>query len=80
MKTTISLRVPQNVIEQLGLLAEATGKSRNFLAVQAMQDFIEREAWQVREIQEAIKEADSGDFATEEEVRAVKVKWSGDAD
>jgi predicted transcriptional regulator len=80
MNTTLSLRVPQSVIEQLGLLAQATGKSRNFLAVQAMQDFIEREAWQVREIQEAIKEADAGDFAADEEVRAIKAKWSRNAD
>lgn len=79
MKTTLSLRVPHNVIEQLGLLAKATGKSRNFLAVQAMQDFIEHEAWQVRELQEAIKEADAGDFATDEEVRAIRDKWSRNA-
>lgn len=80
MNTTLSLRVPQNMIEQLGLLADATGKSRNFLAVQAMKDFIEREAWQVAEIQEAIKEADAGDFATDEEVRTIKAKWSSHAD
>lgn len=72
---TLSLRVPQAVIEQLGLLADATGKSRNFIAVQAMQDFIEREAWQVAEIQQAIKEADAGDFATDEEVQAIFKKW-----
>ncbi len=79
MNTTLSLRVPQSVVDQLGLLADATGKSRNFLAVQAMQDFIEREAWQVAEIQQAIKEADAGDFATDEEVRAVKAKWGRNA-
>ncbi|MCL1939639.1 MAG: hypothetical protein FWG04_03130 [Desulfovibrionaceae bacterium] len=79
MNMTLSLRVPQNVLEQLGLLADATGKSRNFLAVQAMQDFIEREAWQVAEIQQAIKEADAGDFATDEEVQAIKAKWSSNA-
>ena len=72
---TLSLRVPQTIVEQLGLLADATGKSRNFIAVQAMRDFIEREAWQVAEIQQAIKEADAGDFATDEEVEAVFNKW-----
>ena len=75
MNTTLSLRIPQKTVEQLGKLAEATGKSRNFLAVQAMQDFIEREAWQVAEIMEAIKEADAGDFASDEEVMALDVKW-----
>jgi predicted transcriptional regulator len=79
MSATLSLRVPQNVLEQLEMLAKATGKSRNFIALQAMQDFIEREAWQVREIQEAIKEAEAGDFATDEEVRAIKSKWSSNA-
>lgn len=76
---TLSLRVPQNVLEQLGLLAEATGRSRNFLAVQAMQDFIDREAWQVAEIKQALIEADAGDFATDEEVAAMDAKWGYNA-
>ena len=80
MNTTLSLRVPKHVIDQLGLLADATGKSRNFIAVQAMRDFIEREAWQVREIQQAVQEADAGDFATDEEVQAIKAKWTANAD
>lgn len=76
---TLSFRVPQNVVEQLGQLAEATGRSRNFLAVQAMQDFIDREAWQIAEIKQALIEADAGDFATDEEVAALKAKWSSNA-
>ncbi|MDL2307302.1 CopG family ribbon-helix-helix protein [Desulfovibrio sp. OttesenSCG-928-C06] len=75
MNSTLSLRIPTETLEQLGLLAEATGKSRNFIAVQAMKDFIEREAWQVAEIQQALKEADAGEFAADEEVQAVFDKW-----
>ena len=74
MNTTLSLRIPKKTVEQLGQLAEATGKSRNFIAVQAMQDFIEREAWQVAEIMEAIKEADAGDFASDEDVAVLDAK------
>ena len=80
MSATLSLRVPQETIEQLGQLAEATGKSRNFIAVQAMKDFIRREAWQVAEIQQAIKEADAGLFATDEDMQALDVKWGFNAD
>lgn len=76
MNTVLSLRVPQETIDKLGQLAKATGKSRNFLAVQAMQDFIEREAWQVEEIQVAIQQADAGNFATDEEVSTFFNKWS----
>ena len=75
MNTVLSLRVPQETIDKLGQLAKATGKSRNFLAVQAMQDFIEREAWQVEEIQVAIQHADAGNFATDEEISTFFNKW-----
>jgi predicted transcriptional regulator len=75
MNTTLSLRVPKEIITQLGQLAEATGKSRNFIAIQAMQDFIAREAWQVAEIRKGLLEADAGDFATDEEIAALDVTW-----
>ena len=75
MNATLSLRIPTETLEQLGQLAEATGKSRNFIAVQAMQDFIEREAWQVAEIMQALKEADAGDFASDKEIAALDAKW-----
>jgi len=75
MSTTLSLRIPEETLEQLGQLAEATGKSRNFLAGKALQDFIAREAWQVAEIQQALKEADAGDFASDKEMAALDAKW-----
>jgi predicted transcriptional regulator len=33
--------------------------------------------WQISEIQEGLREADTGDFATDEEVSAVFSKWTG---
>ena len=75
MHSTLSLRVPRDTLEQLGQLAKATGKSRNFLAVQAMQDFIAREAWQVAHIQQAIQAADAGDFASDAAMAALDAKW-----
>jgi predicted transcriptional regulator len=80
MSTTLSLRVPKETMEQLGQLAAATGKSRNFIAVQAMQDFIAREAWQVAEILQAMREAEAGDFASDEEIAVLDAKWSYRAD
>ena len=37
---------------------------------------LELTQWQISEIRAALDEADAGDFATEEEVEAVKKKWS----
>ena len=73
--TSMSMRLPTELSNQLGALAEATGRTKSFLAVQAIQDFVEREAWQVAEIKKALEEADAGDFATDEEVAALDAKW-----
>ena len=64
--TSMSMRLPDELAIQLGALAEATGRTKSFLAVQAIQDFVEREAWQVAEIKQALLEAEAGDFAADE--------------
>lgn len=79
MQTSMSLRLPEELAVQLGELARATGRTKSFLVVQALQDFVEREAWQVAEIKQAIREADAGDFATDEEMQALDEKWSSRA-
>ena len=73
--TSMSMRLPTALADQLGALAEATGRTKSFLAVQAIQDFVEREAWQVAEIKKGLAEADAGDFATDEETTALDAKW-----
>ena len=74
--TSMSMRLPEELVAQLGALAEATGRTKSFLITQAIQDFVEREAWQVAEIEQALREADAGDFATEEEMTALDAKWN----
>ena len=80
MTTTVSLRIPSDLVQRLAMLAEATGRSRTFIAVQAMRDFVEREEWQIAGIQQALKEADAGEFATDEEMAALDAKWGYNAD
>ena len=73
--TSMSMRLPAELANRLGALAEATGRTKSFLAVQAIQDFVEREAWQVAEIKKGLAEADAGDFASDEENAALDAKW-----
>lgn len=75
MQTSMSMRLSTELAMQLGRLAEATGRTKSFLAVQALQEFVERESWQVAEIKKALNEADAGDFATDEEMAAIDAKW-----
>jgi predicted transcriptional regulator len=71
----ISMRLPDDLTNQLDVLATATGRTKSFLAGQAIRDFIERESWQIAEITQAITEADNGEFASEEEINIISAKW-----
>ncbi|NWB90073.1 MULTISPECIES: CopG family ribbon-helix-helix protein [Pseudomonas] len=77
--SVMSLRLPDEMADTLASLAKATGRSKSFLAIDALRDYLAREAWQIAEIQRAIEEADAGDFATDEEVEATFRKWGADA-
>ena len=78
METSIlTLRIPQEIKDQLGKLSEATHRSQSFLGGEAIRRYVELEAWQISEIQQALQEADAGDFATEEELNAVVKKYAG---
>ena len=72
----LTLRVPQEVKDQLGKLAEATHRSQSFLGGEAIQRYVDLESWQIAEIQQAICEADAGDFASDDEFNAVMKKYA----
>ncbi|MNH20758.1 ribbon-helix-helix protein, CopG family [Serratia plymuthica] len=68
--SVMSVRLSEDLSEQLEALAKATGRTKSFLAGQAIRDFINREAWQIAETQQAMIEADQGDFASDDEMEA----------
>lgn len=75
--TTLTLRVPSEMKEQLDKLANATHRSKSYLAGEAIRQYLDLEAWQIGEIQQALKEADVNDFASDDEVDAVVSKYAG---
>lgn len=78
METAIlTLRVSQEVKDQLGKLAEATHRSQSFLGSEAIRRYIDLESWQIAEIRQAISEADAGDFASDAEFDAAIKKHAG---
>jgi predicted transcriptional regulator len=72
----LTLRVPIDVKQQLDKLADATHRSKSWLAGEAIQRYLDLEAWQIGEISQALSEADAGDFATDEEMAAMKAKYA----
>lgn len=71
----VSLNISEKVAQYLASLAKATGRSEDSLAEEALSQYLRREAWQLAETERALKEADAGDFASDEEVQAVLEKW-----
>lgn len=79
MSTTMTVRLEDDVKDRLDVLAEATQRSKSFLAAEAIRAYVENNEWQIGEIQAALKEADSGDFADDKEVAALARKWKVNA-
>jgi RHH-type rel operon transcriptional repressor/antitoxin RelB len=72
---SINVRVPVGVFNQLDELATATSRTKSFVTVEALSSYLESQAWQVKEVQDAMAEADQSDFATDEQVNAVFAKY-----
>lgn len=79
MSTTMTIRLESELKNRLDQLSEATHRSKSFLAVEAIKEFVELNEWQVQEINTAITEADNGDFATDEEMKNTLGKWGVNA-
>jgi predicted transcriptional regulator len=79
MSTTMTVRLEDDVKDRLDVLAQATQRSKSFLAAEAIRTYVENNEWQIGEIQAALKEADAGDFANDKDVAALAKKWGVNA-
>ena len=72
---TINVRLPEALYNQIEELAKATARSKSFLTIDALTNYVQSESWQISDIQKGIKEADADEFATDKQVKAVFVKY-----
>ena len=71
-KNMMSLRLPEETKTKLELLAAATDRTKSTLVIEAIDNYIDTQSWQISAIQEGIRQADAGEFITHEEIKA---KW-----
>lgn len=79
MSTTMTIRLEGDVKDRLERLAESTQRSKSFLAAEAIREFVESNEWQIAEIRVALKEANAGGFASDDDVTALARKWKVNA-
>ncbi len=70
MAVTTSIRMPDEIHEQYETLAQATGRTRNELMVDALRRMAEQQLHEIAMVQEGLTQADAGLGAPIEDVVA----------
>jgi RHH-type transcriptional regulator, rel operon repressor / antitoxin RelB len=73
--TTLTVRIDAAAKERLEKLAETTGRSRSFLAADAINQYLEVNEWQVAGIKQAIASLDRGEAIAHEQVKDWVASW-----
>jgi predicted transcriptional regulator len=68
--TVLSVRVPEALKEQLDYLSRSTKRSKAYLATEALDDYVRKNAWRAKELHAALAEADKGMFVSHEAMLA----------
>jgi predicted transcriptional regulator len=64
--TVLSIRVTDEMKEQLELLATTSKRSKAYLAKEAIADYINRNAWKAKALRDAVTKADEGVFISQD--------------
>jgi predicted transcriptional regulator len=70
---TFTVRVDSAVKKRLERLAKSTGRSRSFLAAEAIGEYVDVNEWQVAGIKQAMRSMDRGEGIPHQEIK----RWLG---
>lgn len=68
MHKTVSFRTDSRKVEALDALAEAQDRDRTYLLNEAIDHYLDLQAYHIREVEAGIREADAGDLVDHSEV------------
>ena len=74
--TVVTVRLDPKVKECLDVLAKSTRRTRSFLAAEAITAYVELNGWQIAEIEQAVEEANAGDFMSDQELAEAQKRWT----
>ncbi len=76
----VSLRLPGELKDRIERYAQMTGRSKSFVAVEALTEYLDWRLPQLQDLEQAIAAADRGEFATDAEVATVFKRYGVDTD
>ena len=74
-KENVSIRLETDKLGKVEQIAALMERDRSAIINEAVDAYLGFYEWQLAEIEQAIREADAGDFATPEEMEAVNNKY-----
>ena len=80
LEKTLNLRISPELHHTLNLLTKATGRSKSYLTIAALESYLREQSWQIEDIQAGVQEADRGEFASPEEVSSIFSKYGTQVD
>jgi predicted transcriptional regulator len=76
-KTLLTVRVDEERLEALDKVAAGLDRDRSYVVTQAIDAFLDAHRWQIQYIEEALRDADAGGLASEDEVDGVFARLRG---
>ena len=73
--TTFTVRVEPEVKKRLEKLAKSTGRTRSFLAAEALNEYLDVNEWQVAGVKRAMASLDRGEAVSHKEVKDWVTSW-----
>jgi predicted transcriptional regulator len=74
-RETISFRLDPKKREALDAVARAQDRDRTYVLNEAIDAYLDVHQWQIEHIQEGMRQADAGEFASDAEVAAAFSRW-----
>jgi RHH-type rel operon transcriptional repressor/antitoxin RelB len=74
-KETITVRLEAAKRAELDELARTTSRDRSFLVNEAIDAYLAVHRWQIAHIEQGLRQANVGEFASEDQVNAAFARW-----
>ncbi len=74
-KETISFRIDRAKKTALDGVAAEIDRDRSYVINEAVDAYLDVRRWQLEHIREGLRQAEAGEFATEDEVRQAFARW-----
>ena len=75
-RESVTFRLDAERRAELDAVAKALDRDRSYVLNEAVGAYLEVHRWQIAHIREGIRQADAGEFASDEEVAAAFDRWS----